>query len=162
MTDAEHSGIAGHSVILYDGVCGLCNRVVQRLLRLDRAGHLRFVPLKSPLGIEMLGQCSPPPALSSRPEPEGVILIADALTPHQKIYRRFDAVGRALRRIPGPYPALGALLRLVPRFLREWVYSIIARNRYRIFGRFESCPIPTPDQRSRILGIYNHSCFIGQ
>lgn len=148
MTQAEHTVIAGRSLVLYDGVCGLCNRVVQLLLRFDRAGHLRFAPLESPLGREMLV-----PFSSSPTEPEGIILIADALTPNQRIYRRSDAVAEALRRVPGSWSVLAAMLRLVPRFLREWSYGLIARSRYRLFGKYDACPIPTPGQRSRILGM---------
>jgi predicted DCC family thiol-disulfide oxidoreductase YuxK len=148
MTDTEHSAIAGRSILLYDGVCGLCNRVVQLLLRVDRAGTLRFIPLESPLGIELLSSFPAAPT-----EPEGVILIAHALTPQAAVYRRFDAVAESLRGLGGLWPLLGALLRLVPRPLREGSYGVIARNRYRVFGKFDACPIPTEAQRSRILGM---------
>ena len=109
---------------------------------------LRFVPLESPLGVELLSTFPTGPA-----EPEGVILVTSALTPGQAVFRRFDAVSEALRIIRGPFAAFGTLLRLVPRRLREWTYGLIARNRYRLFGKFETCPIPTPAQRSRILGM---------
>jgi predicted DCC family thiol-disulfide oxidoreductase YuxK len=148
MTAAEQAAIAGRSVILYDGVCGLCNRVVRLLLRLDREGHLRFAPLESPIAAEILARFPTPPG-----EPEGVLLITAALMPEEAIYRRFDAVAEALRTLSGPWPLIGALLRLVPRPLREWSYGLIARNRYRLFGRYDTCPLPTPAQRSRILGV---------
>jgi predicted DCC family thiol-disulfide oxidoreductase YuxK len=148
MTESEHSQIAGRSILLYDGVCGLCNRVVQLLLRSDKAGVLRFVPLESPLGLELLGTFPTAPT-----EPEGVILLADALMPKQAIYRRFNAVEESLRRIGGAWPLLSTLLRVVPNPLREWSYSLIARNRYRLFGKYDSCPMPTEAQHSRILGM---------
>ena len=148
MTAADRSAITGHSILLYDGVCGLCNRVVQLLLRVDKAGLLLFVPLESPLGVELLSTFPTAPA-----EPEGVILVTGALTSPQAVFRRFDAVSEALRILHRPYAAIGGLLRLIPRPLREWSYGLIARNRYRLFGKFDTCPIPTPAQRSRILGM---------
>lgn len=149
MTDTEQKQIKGRSVLLYDGVCGLCHRLVQILLRSDKAGVLRFVPLESPLGVELLSTFPTSPT-----EPEGVILLTNALTPLAAVYRRFDAVSESLQQIGGAWRRLGGALRLVPRPLREWSYSLIARNRYKIFGKFDACPIPTQAQRSRILGMY--------
>lgn len=135
-------------MVLYDGVCGLCNRFVQLLLRIDRDGVLRFVPLQSALGAELLAP------FSDTPSPvEGVILVAAALTPHEAVFHRSDAVAEALRRLKSPWPMLARLLHFVPRSLREWGYGMVARNRYRLFGKFDACPIPTESQRSRILGI---------
>ena len=148
MTEAEQTAITGHSLVLYDGVCGLCNHVVQLLLRLDREDQFRFAPLESALAVEFLARFPVPSN-----EPEGVILVTDVLSPQEALYRRFDAVAEAMRRLQGPFRPLGALLRLIPRPLREWSYSLIARHRYQIFGRFDTCPIPTPAQRSRILGL---------
>lgn len=148
MTPAEQTEIAGRSLVLYDGVCGLCNRVVRLLLRLDTAGEFRFAPLESALAAEMLSRFPAAPD-----EPEGVLLIAAALTPAEAIFRRFDAVAEAMRQLRGPLAPFGSLLRLIPRPLREWSYGLIARHRYRLFGKFDTCPIPTPSQRSRILGL---------
>jgi predicted DCC family thiol-disulfide oxidoreductase YuxK len=148
MTEAEHSAIAGRSIFLYDGVCGLCNRFVKLLLRLDRDGILRFAPLESPLAIEILAHFPDSPA-----QLEGVILIAAALTPQEAMYRRSDAITSALRQLRAPWPMLASILSLMPRPLREGGYGIIARNRYRLFGKFDTCPVPTKAQRSRILGI---------
>ena len=148
MNEVNQTAITGRSIVLYDGVCGLCNRVVRLLLRLDTAGRLRYTPLETPLAAELLAAFPAAPL-----EPEGVILIANALTPAATIYRRFDAVAEALRQLRGPLAPLGSVLRLIPRPLREWSYGLIARHRYQIFGKFDTCPIPTPAQRSRILGL---------
>ncbi|NYF78237.1 thiol-disulfide oxidoreductase DCC family protein [Granulicella arctica] len=148
MTPAEHTAIAGRSLILYDGVCGLCNRLVRLLIRIDRAGQLRFAPLESSLGIEILSRFPSAPT-----ELEGIVLIANAVTPHETLHRRSDAILEALRRLHSPYPTFAILLHLAPKFLREWVYGLIARNRYRLFEKFDTCPIPTEAQRSRILGM---------
>src|SRR5882757_3098559 len=147
MTEAEHIAITGRTLVLFDGVCVLCNRTVRFLLNRDPADNLRFAPTQSPLAHEFLTR------FGLDTPPEGVIVICDALTPAERLYTRSDASAEALRHIKNPYPALGTLLRFVPRWLREFGYGIVARNRYRIFGRYDTCPIPTEGQRSRILGV---------
>ena len=99
MTETEHLAIAGHPVILYDGVCGLCNRIVQLLLRIDRTGTLLFVPLESPLAADLLAAFPAAPT-----EPEGVILLTGA--PHPR--RRHLPPLRRRQRDPPPHrPWLG-------------------------------------------------------
>src|SRR6266851_3925904 len=155
MTEAERAQIAGRPLLLYDGVCVLCNGLVRFLLRHDRSESrrtdFRFAPLQSPLALELVALLSP--SASSQPS-EGVVLITDTLTPYQRLYRRSDAVARALQLLGSPWQRLGTLLALIPRPLREFGYTVVARLRYRLFGRYATCPIPTPDQRSRILGVY--------
>src|SRR6266851_226729 len=159
MTEAERAQIAGRPLLLYDGVCVLCNGLVRFLLRHDnseakseaRLATFRFAPLQSPLAIELIALLSP--SASSQPS-EGVVLITDTLTPYQRLYRRSDAVARALQLLGSPWHRFGTLLALIPRPLREFGYTVVARLRYRLFGRYATCPIPTPDQRSRILGVY--------
>ncbi len=155
MTEAERAQIAGRPLLLYDGVCVLCNGLVRFLLRHDRSEaksearrtDFRFAPLQSPLALELL----PPSATTVL---EGVVLITDTLTPSQRLYGRSDAVAHALQLLGPPWHRLGTILALIPRPLREFGYTIVARLRYRLFGRYATCPIPTPDQRSRILGVY--------
>src|SRR6266851_7872932 len=155
MTEAERAQIAGRPLLLYDGVCVLCNGLVRFLLRRDnseakseaRLATFRFAPLQSPLALELL----PPSATTAL---EGVVLITNTLTPSQRLYRRSDAVAHALQLLGSPWRRFGTLLALIPRPLREFGYTIVARLRYRLFGRYATCPIPTPDQRSRILGVY--------
>ena len=155
MTEAERAQIAGRPLLLYDGVCVLCNGLVRFLLRHDnseakseaRLATFRFAPLQSPLALELL----PPSATTAL---EGVVLITNTLTPSQRLYRRSDAVAHALQLLGSPWRRFGTLLALIPRPLREFGYTIVARLRYRLFGRYATCPIPTPDQRSRILGVY--------
>jgi predicted DCC family thiol-disulfide oxidoreductase YuxK len=86
--------------------------------------------------------------------PDGVVLIADVLTSRERIYRRSDAVAAALQLLSTPWRLLARALMLVPRPLREWGYGIVARLRYRVFGRYTACPLPAPSQRSRLLGVY--------
>lgn len=149
MTDLQHAQLEAHDIILYDGLCALCNGVVRYLLNHDPAARFRFVPQQTPLAQQLLAAFPAP----TQPEPEGVILLTAALTPHQRLYRRSRAVQQALSLIPGPWPLLGRLSRLIPHPLSELAYSLIARYRYQIFGRYSTCPIPTPTQRERILGL---------
>jgi predicted DCC family thiol-disulfide oxidoreductase YuxK len=154
MTEAQRAQIAGRPLLLYDGVCVLCNGLVRFLLRHDtseakseaKLADFRFAPLQSPLALELLR----PSATTTL---EGVVLITGTLTPSQRLYRRSDAVAQALQLLGSPWHRLGTLLALLPHPLREFGYTIVARLRYRLFGRYATCPIPTPDQRSRILGV---------
>ncbi len=145
LIDQFRPQIEGRDLILYDGVCALCNGVVHYLLDHDPAGRFRFIPQETKLAQELLP--------SDATEPEGVILIVAALTTNQRICRRSDAVAQALTLLGGPLPIFGRLMRLIPRAMREFGYGLIARFRYRLFGRYPTCPIPTPEQRSRILGL---------
>ncbi|HEY0263820.1 MAG TPA: DCC1-like thiol-disulfide oxidoreductase family protein [Granulicella sp.] len=148
MTAAEQGALQGRTVLLFDGVCGLCNRLVLWLLRADREGRLRFVPLESPLGRELLGRFSMTPDTN-----DGVVLLTDILTAQERLYRRSDAMSETLVRIGGGQRLLGRLLRLCPRPLREWGYGVVARSRYRLFGQYDACSMPTEAERARILGI---------
>jgi predicted DCC family thiol-disulfide oxidoreductase YuxK len=148
MTEAERVAIEGRAVLLYDGVCGLCNGFVRLLLRHDKLDKLRYAPLQSALGCEILVR------FGEHSFPDGVVLITDVLTSQERLYRRSDAVAAALQLLSTPWRLLGRALTLVPGPLREWGYGIVARLRYRVFGRYTTCPVPAPNQRSRLLGVY--------
>jgi predicted DCC family thiol-disulfide oxidoreductase YuxK len=151
MTDVERNAIEGRALLLYDGVCALCNGVVQFLMKHDKLGRFRYAPLQSSLGREVLTR------FNIHAFPDGVMLLTEALTPGERLYQRSDAVAEALQRLGTPggmWRLAGRVLRLVPRALRDWGYGIVARFRYRLFGRYDTCPIPPPEQRSRLLGVY--------
>lgn len=147
MTEAERKAIEGRALLLYDGVCALCNGVVQFLMKRDRLDRFRYVPLQSSLGREVLAR------FDIHASPDGVMLLTDALTPAERLYQRSDAVAAALELLGAPWRVVGRVLRLVPRPLREWGYGIVARFRYRLFGRYETCPLPSPEQGGRLLGV---------
>jgi predicted DCC family thiol-disulfide oxidoreductase YuxK len=148
MTEPEHIEIEGRALLLYDGVCALCNGVVRFFLKHDKLEKLRYAPLQSPLGREMLDRFGIGSPI------DGVVLITDSLTPRERLYRRSDAIGAALELLSGPWRLLGRSLMLIPRPLREFGYRIVAGMRYQLFGRYTSCPVPPPNQRSRLLGVY--------
>ena len=132
-------------LVLYDGVCGLCDRFVQFLLRIDGHDRLRFAALQGPIGTKILNEAGrAATALST------VVVVADHGTEAQRLLDRSDAALFAIASAGGLYRAAGAL-RVVPRFIRDAAYDLIARWRYRIFGRFDACPIPEPATRAKFL-----------
>ena len=150
MTEVERNAIQGRALLLYDGVCALCHGVVQFLMQRDKLDTFRYAPLQSSLGREVLAR------FEIHTLPDGVMLLTDALTPTEHLYQRSDAVAAALLRLGGAnriWRLAGRILRLVPRLLRDWGYGIVARFRYRLFGRYDTCPVPPPEQRSRLLGV---------
>jgi predicted DCC family thiol-disulfide oxidoreductase YuxK len=148
MTETERVEIEGRALLLYDGVCALCNGVVDFLMKHDRLGKFRYAPLQSTLGREILARFGIEKTL------DGVALLTSALTPQERFFHRSDAVQAALQLLGGPWRILGKALLFVPRFLREFGYGIVARIRYRLFGRYDTCPLPPPEQRRKILSVY--------
>lgn len=134
-------------LVLYDGVCGLCDHFVQFLIKIDRTDRLRFAALQGELGGRLLKEAGRnADALST------VVVIADYGTPSARWLERSDAALFAIASVGGVYRVMN-VLRLVPRFFRDAAYLAIARSRYRIFGRFDSCPVPTPATRARFLDL---------
>lgn len=127
-------------VLLFDGVCTLCNAAVDWLFRHDPEGKIRVGALQSAPGRALLA------AHGRDPERlESLVLIEQG-----QVYMRSEAALRAARHLPPPWRAL-ALLRAVPRPLRDALYDLVARHRYRWFGRRPTCRLPTPAERARFL-----------
>lgn len=127
-------------VILFDGVCNLCNSSVQFIIRHDPHGQFKFAALQSPFGQEQLRKFDiPPGALNS------VILIKAGVA-----FQRSDAALEIVRDFKSNWNLLYHL-RIVPRFVRDWIYDRIAKNRYVLFGKREECMIPTPDLKARFV-----------
>jgi predicted DCC family thiol-disulfide oxidoreductase YuxK len=127
-------------IVLFDGVCGLCTRTVRFVLARDRDKRFRFAPLQSETGHRLLERCGGTPDRL-----ETLVLVADG-----QCFDRSDAVLHILRRLPAPWSLLW-LMRIVPRSLRDGAYNAVARRRYRLFGRLDSCPVPSAEQRARFL-----------
>ncbi len=125
-------------IVLFDGVCNLCDNTVQFLLRHDLKKRLTFASQQSEAGQELLLRFGLPTL-------EGLVLLEG-----RKIFTGSDAALRLFRHLGGYWPAL-EVLRVFPRPLREWVYRFIARNRYRWFGKKDACMVPTPEVRARFL-----------
>lgn len=134
-------------VLLFDGECGLCNRVVRLLLRMDRAGRLHFAPLQGPSAQAYLrAQGLPTQDFSS------LVFIPDWRQRDRHDFRlRTDGVVAALRICGGTGRFLGAALALIPAPCRDAGYKLVARWRYRIFGPWRACPLPKPEWKHRFL-----------
>jgi predicted DCC family thiol-disulfide oxidoreductase YuxK len=133
-------------ILLYDGVCGLCNRLVQFVLRRDRDAIFRFAALQSVLAARILTRHSVSPT-----NLDTVYVVLNHELPNESLLSRSDAVIFVLKQLPGPWPQAAFLLQLLPMFLRDPAYNLIARHRYRIFGRSDVCTLPNSANRTRFL-----------
>ncbi|HEY4186160.1 MAG TPA: DCC1-like thiol-disulfide oxidoreductase family protein [Polyangia bacterium] len=136
-------------IVLYDGVCGLCSRLISFLLPRDRHRRLRFAALQGRTAAAILSRHGVTPTAPGA-APQSVVLVELPDTPSERLYFRSDAALRIAHALPGAWPAL-ALLLVLPRFLRDWGYDRVANSRYRIFGRLDACTLPSPENRARFL-----------
>lgn len=126
-------------VLFFDGVCGLCNHVVDFVLRHDRHGTIRVAPLQGSTAQQRLSD-------HDRTRLDSVVLLEG-----NRITRRSTAVVRLLMLTGGPWKVVAWMLWIIPRPLRDVGYRAVAAVRYRLFGRKESCRIPSPEERERFL-----------
>jgi len=131
---------ATHRTIIFDGVCNLCAWSVRFIVRRDPKERFRFAAWQSDAGRRLLEEHGLDPG-----NVETVVLIKDGV-----VSARSDAALEIARELRGPWKLL-AVLRIVPRGLRDWVYSVVARHRYRWFGKQEACMVPTEELRGRFL-----------
>jgi len=138
-------GERGHAVVLFDGVCNLCNGSVLFVIDRDPTGYFRFAPLQSDEARRLLAARAGAGEGVAGPDLSSVVLIEGG-----RVYTRSTAALRVARRLSGAWPLLYAFT-AVPRVVRDAVYDWVARNRYRWFGREDACRVPTPDLRARFL-----------
>jgi predicted DCC family thiol-disulfide oxidoreductase YuxK len=139
------SGSHAAHLVLYDGVCGLCSRVPQFLLRHDRRTVLYFASLQSATGKATVARWGGDPD-----ELTSFYVVADFRTPAARVFTRSDAALFVAGALGWPWKALRAA-GILPKALRDRLYDVIARARYRLFGRLEQCLLPRPEFRSRFL-----------
>ena len=123
-------------IVVFDGVCVLCSSSIDFILRHDREAGFRFLVAQSTLGQALYRHYGLPAENF-----DTVLVIEDG-----RLHTRLDAVAAVLRRLPMPWPLMGFV-----RFLPEFFYDLIARRRYRLFGKRDACLMPTPDLRARFL-----------
>jgi predicted DCC family thiol-disulfide oxidoreductase YuxK len=131
-------------VLLYDGVCGFCDGAVQFILRHDRRGTLRFATLQGDFARGVIDR---------HPELDGVdslVLVERDASGVEQVHVRSNGALRVAGYLGGAWH-LARVTAIVPRFIRDAVYDGFARIRYRVFGRHDSCPIPSPEQRARFV-----------
>jgi predicted DCC family thiol-disulfide oxidoreductase YuxK len=125
-------------LILFDGVCNLCNSSVQFVIRHDHRARFRFAALQSPIGQAILGKHN-----FSKEKLLSVIFVVDG-----KAYDRSRAALEIARRLNGLWPLMYVFI-IIPPFIRNFVYDWISTNRYKWFGKKDECMIPTPELKSR-------------
>jgi predicted DCC family thiol-disulfide oxidoreductase YuxK len=133
------------AVILYDGVCGFCDRTVRFVLQRDRDARLfRFAPLQSAYAGDVLARHG-----RNAQDLDTVSLVLDPDAPTERVLVKSDAVCAIFDRLGGVW-RIAALARWLPRRIRDTAYDAFASRRYRWFGRFDECPLPSPELRARL------------
>ncbi|EZH75521.1 thiol-disulfide oxidoreductase [Aquimarina atlantica] len=125
----------GKKIILFDGVCNLCNSAVLFTIKRDKNDVFRYAPLQSKIGKRLIAERNIDPK-----KLDSILLIE----PDIAYYYKSTAALHIAKQLSGIYPLLSVFL-ILPRFFRDWIYDIIAKNRYKWFGKKESCMIPTPE-----------------
>ena len=148
MSDLENFG--DRLLVVFDGRCGFCNRAVRWFLRRDLLDRLRFVASESPKVGALLARHGFA-AMDLTEGPGSILVVRGADRPEEQMLMRSDAVAAMLAELPRPWPVVGRALGWIPRPLRDLGYGLVARWRYRIWGRLESCPLPTKEERARFL-----------
>lgn len=139
------SASASNPIVLYDGVCGLCNRLNQFLLERDSGDVFRFASLQSDFARQVLTVHGANPD-----DLDTVYVVVDSGEPSERLLARSDAILYLLSRLEGIWK-LGGIGRVLPKAVRDGIYSIVARNRYRVFGKYETCMLPDPRYRHKFL-----------
>lgn len=128
-------------IIFFDGVCGLCNHFVDFVIQEDKAKTIKYAPLQGPTASDKLG--------ASEKESLETVRVFDPMS--QKIYDRSGAIVRTLCSLGGFWRVFGTLLILTPRTIRDSGYDLVAKHRYRLFGKKDACRLPTPAERDLFL-----------
>jgi len=129
-----------YHIILFDGVCNLCNSSVNFIIRHDRKNRFKFAALQSDTGIKLVRKYEIDPR-----ETDSIILIQG-----EKHYIKSSAALRIAKDLSGVYPLLFVFM-IIPPFIRNWVYDYIAKNRYKWYGKKDSCMIPTKELKDKFL-----------
>lgn len=135
----------GRHLLLYDGVCGLCDRLVQLVLARDRGERFDFASLQSPAAKVVLGRFARDPDTLNT-----LYVVADYRTGNATLLSKSQAVLMIGATLGWPWKAV-VLLRVLPGSLLDWGYDLVARHRYRVFGRYDQCLIPRPEHRARFV-----------
>lgn len=129
-----------HKIILFDGVCNLCNGAVTYIIRRDKKNLFKFAALQSEIGQQLISKFN-----IDTSKVDSIILIDG-----EKHYEKSSAALRIAKYLSGAYPLLFGFM-ILPKFIRNAVYDYIAKNRYKWFGKKESCMIPTAELKSKFL-----------
>jgi predicted DCC family thiol-disulfide oxidoreductase YuxK len=131
----------GKSLIVFDGVCNLCNASVQYVIKRDKNNKFLFAPLQSKIGEKIIKAYN-----INTAKVDSILLF----NPKTGIYSKSTAALKIASKLSFPTNILTVFL-IVPAFIRNWVYDYIAKNRYKWYGKKEACMIPTPDLKNKFL-----------
>ncbi|WGF94156.1 thiol-disulfide oxidoreductase DCC family protein [Aequorivita marisscotiae] len=129
-----------HKIILFDGVCNLCNGAVTFIIERDKRNVFKFAALQNEIGQKLISKFN-----IDTSKVDSIILIDG-----EKHYEKSSAALRIAKYLSGAYPLLFGFM-VVPKFIRNAVYDYIAKNRYKWFGKRDECMIPTPDLKKKFL-----------
>jgi len=132
--------ISEKKLILFDGVCNLCNGVVQFVIKRDRKNQFQFASLQSNTGREILRKFNLPVNTFN-----SFILVEGEIA-----YTKSTGALRVAKQLGGGWPVLYGLI-IVPKIIRNGIYNLVARNRYKWFGKKEACVLPTPEFKAKFL-----------
>jgi predicted DCC family thiol-disulfide oxidoreductase YuxK len=135
-------------IILYDGVCGLCNRLVQFVLKRDPHDRFRFASLQSTFAANILTRHS-----ANVADLDTMYAVLDYDQPGERLTARSDAAITVLLELGDFWRGVGVALGILPKWFRDWAYGLIARNRYRIFGKYDQCLLPEERYRHKFLDM---------
>ncbi|KYG81894.1 putative DCC family thiol-disulfide oxidoreductase YuxK [Roseivirga ehrenbergii] len=129
-----------HDILLFDGVCNLCNSSVNFIIDRDPKKHFKFAALQSDFGQSKLKELG-----FNQEEFDSLVLLSNG-----KVYRKSSAALRIAKKLNGLWPLLYIFI-LIPPFIRHGIYDIIGKNRYKWFGKQDSCRMPTPELKQRFI-----------
>jgi predicted DCC family thiol-disulfide oxidoreductase YuxK len=127
------------AIILFDGVCNLCNHIVQFVIKRDKHAYFKFASLQSETGQTLLEK------FKVDPETDSIVLIEQ-----DECYMKSSAALRVSKKLAGVWKAFFIFI-IVPPVIRDKVYDLIARNRYKWFGKRDSCMLPSPEMKKRFI-----------
>ncbi|QJP35532.1 DUF393 domain-containing protein [Nonlabens sp. Ci31] len=127
-------------IVLFDGVCNLCNAAILFIIKRDKNDRFRFAPLESEVGKKLLAKYQIDPS-----KIDSIVLVSG-----DSAFAKAGAALRISKHLTGLWPLLYSLI-IIPSLISDTVYDFIARNRYKWFGKKESCMIPTPELKSKFL-----------
>lgn len=128
------------AIVLFDGVCNFCNASVNFVIEHDKAGYFKFAPLQSAIGEELAAKHG-----IDKIDTDSVIVVEN-----ERAYTHSSAAMRIARKLDGIWSMLYVFV-VVPKPIRDFFYKVIAKNRYRWFGKQDACMMPTPEIRARFL-----------
>lgn len=127
-------------VVLFDGVCNLCNSSINYIIDRDKSGYFKFAALQTDAGKQLLSQYNLPAQ-----DYKSIVLIQN-----NRVYSKSTAVLHICKRMSGLWPLFYGFI-ILPKFLRDPLYDVVAKNRYHWFGKLDSCKIPTKELASRFI-----------